>query len=243
MKNLTIVLALTIVFTCGLLAACSAPKKLPGEGDSAEPTQEPTVLQMLDEDTGEAIPLEATEAYKAVLNGDADYIETGGKCRNLYQLMQSGFTPEDSVGITLKSFTKIDLDDDGVQEVVLQCARIDVPLSIILRYYEGDVYGYVRQLRQLEDLKADGTFYFSSGAFDHGIGKVTFEEKEYSTDEITYCKSHYDAPDDGEFMQIDFFVSKEPVTGDKFETAIQQQEEKPKPQWYDYNSENIDLLF
>ena len=79
-------------------------------------------------------------------------------------------TPNDSNPIKTPQFAVVDLDGDGVSEVVL--AIEDYNRFIILRYKEGRVYGFIVSYRSMFNLKADGSFMTSSSSSDTSVGKM-----------------------------------------------------------------------
>ena len=145
-------------------------------------------------------------------------------------------------------FSVLDLDGDGRTEVVI--AANDNQYALILREENGAVYGYVRYIRQFNTLtlKLDGTFNWSSGAFDNGTGRIRFEENIYTLgdriirestviDRITYCQS--DGYDEEGNLKKYFYVDRQPATIPEYQAAEAQQEAKPDAVWYDFTEENI----
>lgn len=87
----------------------------------------------------------------------------------------------------LTCFTVLDLEGDGVPELIVQA---EGPYySMILRYDGGLLFGYEILYRGMMDLKADGTYCFSSGHQDHGIGRASFTEQGMETNKLIWCQS------------------------------------------------------
>jgi hypothetical protein len=82
----------------------------------------------------------------------------------------------------------------------------------------------------MSDLKVDGTFIFSSGASDWGIGSLILSSSGYEIEKISYCESSL------------FFVDKLPATQAAFETAVSQQGFKENVTWYNFTDDNLSLL-
>lgn len=74
----------------------------------------------------------------------------------------------------------VDLDGDGVQELVIYTTS-DYGAYVILHYENSKVYGYMIEVRSLENLKADGSFMGSSGANSNEYLRMTFNKNSYST--------------------------------------------------------------
>jgi len=127
----------------------------------------------------------------------------------------------------------VDLDNDGSPEVIpwLTVNNDDYYGFEVLRYQNGVVYGYTLWYRAFMNLKADGTFSFSSVAADNGFGTVRFTENTYSIDKITYSESSYDSDNN---MSVSYFVDHEGATEDEFLAAVNQQSEKADTTWYDF---------
>lgn len=212
-----------------LLAACS----LGGEGADAGGGQGDAI-------GGEQEPLSPAESYKAVLLDDGDFISTDLQNRKIkLKDIKEAVMDEDDVTMEAAGFTVIDLDGDGVQEIVLwlKINKVSDYGFAVLRYQEGDVYGYTLPYRSFMELKTDGSFLFSGGAADSGIGKLNFSEEEYTIDELYYSRSEYDF-DKGLFA-VRFFLKGAFCTEEKYEDGMKRQEEKPDAVWYELTADNV----
>ena len=90
------------------------------------------------------------------------------------------------------------------------------------------------------DLKEDGTFSFSSGAADSGIGRLTFSDDGYSFDMIANSQSEYDSNNE---LIIQYYADGKPSTEDEFNNIINSQDGKADVQWYDFSADNINTVF
>ncbi|MCH5270915.1 MAG: hypothetical protein J1E83_09225 [Lachnospiraceae bacterium] len=164
------------------------------------------------------------ESYKAILLGNGDFISTdlGNKELNIEDIGEV-VTDDDSITVQASKFTIIDLDGDGENEVVLwiQINRISDYGFEILHYQEGAVYGYTLPYRTFFNLKTDGTFLFSGGAADPGIGKLRFSMDGYAIESII----------------------GEVYSEEDFNAAISQQEEKMDVDWYDLSVGGVNIIF
>ncbi len=122
--------------------------------------------------------------YKSILLGKKDFICTdwaNNKRLNIEEIKQA-VTDEDGITVRAVKFAKLDLDGDGEDEVVLWLqvnGHLDYGFEV-LHYHDGEVYGYTLPYRAFYELKTDGTFIYSGGAADSGIGKIKFSGTEYS---------------------------------------------------------------
>ena len=131
-----------------------------------------------------------------------------------------------------------DLDADSMVEIVVQ-------LSVngnayygyeVLDAREGKVYGYDLVYRALEDLKADGTFSYASGAFDTGFGILKLGDREYSIEPIAYSE----LAEDG---HVHYIHNGIPITDEAYRQLCNIQEKKAPVTWYKFTDENIEKRF
>ncbi len=76
-----------------------------------------------------------------------------------------------------KKYTFVDMDGDGVEEMVIHDA--DHSFYLILRYTGDMVRGYMVASRGLIDLKTDGSFSTSSGISENTVSTMTFADADY----------------------------------------------------------------
>lgn len=183
------------------------------------------------------LPIKDTDIIKEVMRGEKDFFETGiGQNLNIKDLWKV-VSSDSTVKAEVEKFTVIDLDGDGIDEVVLWIKANGIDYGCeILRYDGEDVYGYLMWYRAFNGLKEDGTFSFSGGAADSGFGKLKFEGKTCNTEKISYSESDYDSDDE---ITVSFFVNGEDTSKELFEMEIQKQDEKKDAVWYDFTDENI----
>lgn len=179
---------------------------------------------------------------KSVLLGTSDFISTdlGGQSLSVSEIGQT-VTDDESTTVNISQFTVIDLDGDGNDEVVLwlQIDEINDYGFEVLHYRDGAVYGYTFVYRAFMDLKEDGTFSFSSGAADSGIGRLTFSDDGYSFDMIANSQSEYDSNNE---LIIQYFADGEPSTENEFNNIINSQDGKADVQWYDFSASNLSAV-
>ena len=172
---------------------------------------------------------------------------SSGEKMTLERLWQTLYDGRPEANVTPTHFAVADLDADGVLEIVVRLSVYSTREYLILHYRESEVYGYSEVLRGLMDLKADGTFHWSGGAFNNGTGRIRFEENVYTygdrtirethiKDKITYCQSGQDT--EGNILQY-YFVDYQPATIQEYAVAEARQSAKPDAVWYEFTEENI----
>lgn len=129
--------------------------------------------------------------------------------------------------ITLSKFNVVDLDRDGLNELVL-CSTDEqkYQLGSLILLRQGDaVYSYNPSYRSFYQLKADGTFSWSGGTGYHGTCSARFTENGFEIEKITWCEVL--SADNGAY-----FVDGLKATEEEFAAAIAAQNAKPEPVWY-----------
>lgn len=204
--------------------------------------ENPSELKSSDVETEPSPNLEENN-YKSVLLGEKDFncIALENKSLNISEIGQA-VTDDDSVTISVTKFAIIDIDGDGETETVLwiQINGVSDYGFEVLRYQNGEIYGYTLQYREFMNLKTDGTFTFSNGAADFGIGKMTFSSTEYSINNLAYSQSEYDSNNN---LTVQYFVNNESCSEDEFNNIINGQEQKIDVKWYDLSDDNINVVF
>jgi len=175
-------------------------------------------------------------AYKAVLQNKAEFFSTDDK-KKLY--LNDFLTNNGIYDITFKAtkFAVLDMDGDNTPEVVLELSSGDLPSFYeVLHYMNNTVYGYIFTYRSLTGLKADGTFMYSSGAADNGVGKLKFGPDAYSVDVLGCIKSSEGDAD----LIISYFIGDKEVTKEEYDAFIDEQIEKKDAVWYEFSQEDIE---
>lgn len=181
----------------------------------------------------------SAEAYKAVLQGDATFFSVdAGETLSIGELAKAVGDMPDGTNVTATGFTALDLDGDGMREVILQLA--DHYGSIVLRYGDDSiVYGYTLYYRAFMGIKTDGTASFSSGAAENGFGTLQFVENACSLVSTTYSTASYDG---GNNLHVAYTVDNKPATEAEFLSAIDAQNKKEDAVWYAFTPENIETV-
>lgn len=245
--------AIGITLISGMLIGCSARKNdLPEDSgtdifsDAQADNSGTDITNNTQNGNIENLPGQSLESgensYKSVLLGQSNFICTSLENESLHiSEIGRAVTDDDSVTVSATKFAMIDIDGDGEDEVVLllQINGISDYGFEILHYRNGEIYGYTLPYRAFMNLKTDGTFLFSGGAADYGIGKMTFSETGYSVRALAYSQSGYDENNE---LTIQYFVNDESCSEDEFNDVISGQEQKADVEWYDLSENNVNAV-
>ena len=144
---------------------------------------------------------------------------------------------DSEMNVYAEQFAVADLDADGIPEVViLTNHHIHSEPILVLRWQDGQIYGYDEVGRGMLILKADGTSHWSNGAFYNG------------THRDWYVPSG-DGPDRREELLLSelvgdkFYLDGREVSQSEYEAAQANQNAKPNARWYYFNTDNIFAVF
>lgn len=214
-----IILGSLLLISCGT----SSSADLSVENTKVTPTSLPSVNQVL-------TPM---EAFKAVLLYETTFFSTDKAPYNNVFQQWNGYLNELTYGdkpMVTPQFTVVDLDGDGVPEIVL--AIEDYAGFVILRYKEGNVYGNIISYRTMENLKQDGSFMSSSGASDNTIGKMLFIDDTYFLDEKISSV--------GGANTISYYIHDMPIDQDTWDKSLASFDNSLNVEWHDYSKDVID---
>ena len=129
-------------------------------------------------------PSSAMRAYMEVFKNNAGFYmcETSyvgdqairryqGKHTLLRELL-SDDSDSDYAGRAVEQFAVVDMDGNGVPEVVIELSRDGE--RIVFHYKDGKIYGFGFSYRGMNESKKDGTFTGSSGADSSSIDRLEF---------------------------------------------------------------------
>lgn len=180
--------------------------------------------------------------YKSILLGKSDFTCTdlGNERLNISGIGRA-VTDDDSITVSATRFSSVDVDGDGEDEVVLwlQINNVSDYGFEILHNINGEIYGYTLQYRTFMNLKKDGTFLFSGGAADSGIGKLSFSETGYRVNTQAYSQSGYDSNNE---LTVQYFINDESCSEDEFNGTLGEQDQKPDVEWVDMSENNINAI-
>lgn len=202
-----------------------SPTKSENESSSSNISSTP-----LTSDTDVLSPM---QTFKAVLLNEQTLLCTDKSPYNDLDHEWNGYLNElayDSNPIKTPQFAVVDLDGDGVSEVVL--AIEDYNGFIILRYKENKVYGFIVSYRSMYNLKADGSFMSSSSSSDTSVSKVLFIGDTFFQDDMINSV--------GGTSDITYFKHDMPIDKDTFDKHLDLFDSLPDVEWHDYSNQAID---
>ena len=176
---------------------------------------------------------------KEVLDGERQFARGGDmetEQFSIHQLRDMVYRDEHpDLILEVGKLAVMDLDRDGVNEMVVWPAggapddttEIGYTVGYFIFYRQEDkVKVHYIGWRPMQNLKADGTFEWSSSAWNAGISRL-IDIDTFETEDITW----FDTPsvDDD-----NYFVDGLKTTKEEFEAAIAAQAAKPEPAWYTY---------
>lgn len=189
---------------------------------------EPSPTQSTGRDEGIA-PYEAAPWMLEVLNGERTF-SVYGTDRDIAHLKEA-YYGDDQPGarVELGTLAILDLDGDGVNEMVISPAGDDEYLYsvvgyLILRQEGNTIRAEILGYRGFGSLKGDGTFSWSGSAFESGTGRLRFTDTLCETEKITWAENG------------SYFVEGRPATEEEFNAAIDAQNAKPEPVWYAFEN-------
>lgn len=246
--KLRIVCLLLVLLLSASITACSgsidnlSPNSSNDDGSQISDTAVPTISASpsSSENTETETPVapdSALEAYEAVLQNGAEFYSIDNK-KELF--LNDFLTNKELFGSVFNAarFTVLDMDGDSVPEVVVELTVDNNPeFYEVLHYMDGAVYGYNIVYRGLEELKTDGTFYYSNGATDYGYGKLKFQSDAYENDILGYTESSQN--NDG-VTTISYFIDNEPVNEEVFHAFTEEQNGKEDVVWHEFSQANIE---
>lgn len=210
-------------------------------GCGPTPTSQPTATPAATVTAGIAIEM---EAYKKVLKNESKlYRPDVDEYMTLSETITLDWGTDSFIAFTIFSIN--DMDGDGHAEILLQrddvnsLTGVSFPYSIvILHYEEGKVVGYSFVYRALSDVKTDGTFQYSSSAFDNGFGRLQF-----IGDAAEMLALAYEKPADtikSEAVDMEYYIWDKPVTAAQYELFSETQLQKENVKWYEFDDANIE---
>ena len=179
---------------------------------------------------------EARAAYRAVLSNERSFINTDdGDTLTISQRLdqlKSGQPAE------VLRFAVVDLDRDDTPEVILwiYAKSNEYWGFIILRFYDGEVYGYTKPYRAFQEVKTDGS-YSIVGA---DSSTASFSETELSDNKLIYWEKTENSTDS---QYINYYVEGKNITREEYLEAVEIQQEMDFAAWYTFTESSIKTIF
>lgn len=218
--------AFLILVLAGSLAACQTDSsRIPSTSNM--PVQSTVSVTP----TASAAPqLSLSQLLAKVLLNEMAFLYTDQTRSYRYQenVYLSKITDDDQNTMSPPQFAVVDMDGDGTPEVVFQ--RSDYRGFVVLRYLEGDIYGYEVNYRGLMNLKKDGSYLGSAGATDNWVGKMRFLGNFYDDDVRLYAVGQ---------QAINYYLHGEPIERDTFDHLWNEYEELPDVDWHECTDDSV----
>lgn len=176
------------------------------------------------------------EQYREVLQNQAEFFSTD---HERMMELNDFLSNKELYGTVFKAtrFAVLDMDSDNIPEIVLELFVENEPAFYeVLHNMNESVYGYLIVYRGLEELKEDGTFLFSNGAADTGIGKLNFSLGALETEILGESKSNQSNTS----IDISYQIDHKEVTKESFDSLMTEQSRKKEVIWYEFSQKNIE---
>ena len=183
---------------------------------------------------------------RAVLLGEMTFTDTEtGLELDISRAAEAAATDVDYAARPAR-FACVDMDGDGTVEIALwlEVQEGDPSAFLILRWQgEGRVFSYLRFPRWLENLKQDGTHFYSLSGFEYGVNLARFTAGEADGPDVleieTLLRQEWaDSSQD----RLAWFYGEGPVSEADFNVLYQEQASKEDAVWRDFTPENIERV-
>ena len=138
---------------------------------------------------------------------------------------------EDDLYTQIESFSILDLDADGENEIILYiiASSNDMGGLLILHQIDNNIYGYKTNYREITLLKEDSTFFYSdpTGIKENGIAIInSFSENGYSINKIAYTTNTNNSNA--------HIINNKSVSEEEFNLILNEQNSKKDVDWYKF---------
>ena len=194
------------------------------------------VEEVIPEEAFDLSDKEPLDALKAVLLNKAPFIYPYS-----YGVSGKGTVYEEDRGyledvlekhqIFVTRFAIIDMDGDGISEIILEWGNCIG--SVLLRYWDGKVFGKEFGYRAMGNIRDDGSSWGSNSAFESFVHRLFFigDSSLYST---IAEKNEKPYPYESRYYVYDVQVSKE-----EWQKANDMHDALPEIEWYEFSEEEI----
>ena len=227
MNKVKFLTAIAAIIICAAACGGQQPKPAGNETngdawvspeDDRDPQQEPA---------GKPTPADILTIYKKVLNSETAHFDAAKERNVLLKEYLREYNANDT------RFTIVDMDGDGIPEVAMEH---DPGIVRILHYERGTVYGYSFDLRAMSGIKKDGSFEWSNGAFNSGVGRQKFDGT--STD-LVHIAEAVEEPDG---YNSNCYIYYNSVAEQQFQDFMTAYWQKEDPDWKPFTAQNVNSL-
>lgn len=188
--------------------------------------------ELVVEDTG--IPQKSELSVQDVLNGNQPfyYVSAGESDFTLVNIAEapSLFKPNDDY-TAIQKYAMVDLDGDGTEEaVIFVCgATGDTGGYLVLNGNGNNVYGYQTDYRTFENLKADGTFFYSDAAgTKEGVATIGFTQSGFVMTDILSATGQA-------YMMDNYMINGKKATDEEYNSEKEKQDLKNNVGWHEFS--------
>ncbi len=261
-----VALALVVCFLCVNLVSCAAVRADSGASsdtqapaDTLSPAVQPEPSEPRPEPT-ETVPVSEPEPAAQRPRDSILKVLTGeGEAHYHYTNSVLGITTDKYLDISeiavsifaegepareygrIARFAVVDLDGDGVNEVVLEIYVGEWPAEYeILHLHNGEVRLYSVVAKGMCDLKTDGTHGWLDGVTHSGYCRITgFTDETYDLecDDFLYYEYDFDT------HIMSYYIDHQPVSERAFNKAEEEQRNKPDVEWRDFAGADFSAYF
>lgn len=168
-------------------------------------------------------------AFIDILNGSGTFFQERGASTEEVTLEQYCETFTEILPATLTKVALVDLEHDSIPEVILHIALgANSDCGVLVLHWENNqVWGYTFSNRQMEEIKADGTFLWSGSSSNFGIATATFSQGEYTYQNIVWVE------------EVDnlgrYYKGEAEITRNEFVAYISQHSSREDAHWIQYS--------
>ena len=193
MRKIRFILIIAVVFLVGCNS--SQNRETPDKTTDYQQTTKLETITPVETTTEEPTttipePTEAALAIRAVLKNERPYIDVNNGYKETYKNDLDYYLGKTDLNLSWENFVMFDADNDGQREVMVivrnlrligNHTNLEDRLYLILRYYQGQVYGY--QSSQIMYFKNNDYFGWNSRHYEYmeddeeyrGGGKIEFK--------------------------------------------------------------------
>ncbi len=200
-------------------------------------TPEPTATPA---QTVTAKELTNAEAYIAVLQNEIEFYTPYGHEKVYFKDCNYILYNGEDLSAELE-FAVVDMDGDGLTEVVLNNNNGGGHYyTWLLHFEDGVVYSYDFGIRNMYNIKKDGSFSWTSYTGEYlwyGNAKIKFSGTETEWTDLDNYKEIFD--EEGNWLESLYFIDEVPVTEEEINLYNEQYGEKEDVVWYAFTESNI----
>lgn len=147
-------------------------------------------------------------AYWLVLNSKKPFVSANEGGQEFYWDKYFWCLSEPDPMFTIYHFGIVDLDNDGIEEMVLAGFP---ETTQVLDYQEGKVYSYQFVFRRMAGIAVNGVYSSSSAADIGGFHRIHLDKGVYEEETLAYMDGDYFEVEGVEVSADDFFAYTEPL--------------------------------